>query len=109
MHLNFFQDHDEYSKSLSSNSADLMRNFVEVLKRASEALSRGNILVQDLQRIMGKAGHFKSIMMEIKDLPIKAEYLMASLPLREKELLAYQATLKIVQDFMYMCTRFKGR
>ncbi|VDH93225.1 ubiquitin carboxyl-terminal hydrolase 34 [Mytilus galloprovincialis] len=100
--------HDEYSKSLSSNSADLMRNFVEVLKRASEALSRGNILVQDLQRIMGKAGHFKSIVMEIKDLPIKAEYLMASLPLREKELLAYQATLKIVQDFMYMCTRFKG-
>ncbi|OPL32950.1 hypothetical protein AM593_04359, partial [Mytilus galloprovincialis] len=104
----YIKNHDEYSKSLSSNSADLMRNFVEVLKQASEALSKGNILVQDLQRIMGKADHFKSIVTEIKDLPIKAEYLMASLPLREKELLAYQSTLKIVQDFMYMCTRFKG-
>ena len=103
-----FPDHEHYSTSLSDTSSDLMRNFVETLKGASEAVARGNILVQDLQTILGKVDHFKSVVAEIKDLPVKANYLIATLPLRRKELDAYHSTLKIVQDFMYMCSRFDG-
>ncbi|CAC5425101.1 RNF213 [Mytilus coruscus] len=106
-HVKFFY-HEEYSKSLSSASSDLMSNLVELLKQMSEALRKGTILVQDLRQIIAKAGHFKSIVMEVKDLPVRADYLVATLPLREKELTAYQTTLKIVQDFVYMCTRIKG-
>lgn len=75
----------------------------------SEALGKGTILVQDLRQIIAKAGHFKSIVMEVKDLPVNANYLVATLPLRDKELTAYQTTLKIVQDFVYMCTRIQGK
>ncbi|VDI41382.1 Hypothetical predicted protein [Mytilus galloprovincialis] len=106
-HVKFFY-HEEYSKSLSSASSDLMSNLLELLKQMSEALGKGTILVQDLRQIIAKAGHFKSIVMEVKDLPVNANYLVATLPLREKELTAYQTTLKIVQDFVYMCTRIQG-
>lgn len=109
MHVIIFQDHEKYSQSLSSHSADLMRKFVAVLKKTSEALSRGNVPVKDLQMILGKAGHFKSIIMEIKDLPVEADYVMAVIPLREKELLTYFSTLTNVQDFMFMCARFNGK
>ncbi|CAC5418279.1 RNF213 [Mytilus coruscus] len=106
-HVKIFY-HSEYSKSLSDTSKDLMGNFVEIVKRASEALARGNILVSDLEIILGKMNHFKSVINEIKDIPVKPDYLLATLPLRQKELAAYQTTLKIVQDFIYMCTRFRG-
>lgn len=86
-----------------------MGNFVEIVKRASEALARGNILVSDLEIILGKMDHFKSVINEIKDIPVEPGYLLATLPLRQKELAAYRATLKIIQDFIYMCTRFRGR
>ncbi|OPL21619.1 hypothetical protein AM593_05982, partial [Mytilus galloprovincialis] len=106
--LVFERNHEEYSKSLSSASSDLMSNLLELLKQMSEALGKGTILVQDLRQIIAKAGHFKSIVMEVKDLPVNANYLVATLPLRDKELTAYQTTLKIVQDFVYMCTRIQG-
>lgn len=86
-----------------------MSSFVEVIKQASEALAHGQILIQDLQKILGKVDHFKSVVAEIKDNPIRPDYLIATLALREKELYGYQTTLKIVQDFVYMCTRFKGK
>jgi hypothetical protein len=41
------------------------------------------------QTILGKVDHFKSVVAEIKDLPVKADYLIATLPLRRKELDAY--------------------
>ncbi|XP_063404431.1 E3 ubiquitin-protein ligase rnf213-alpha-like [Mytilus trossulus] len=106
-HVKIFY-HEEYSKSLSSTSSALMSSFVEVIKQASEALAHGQILVQDLQTILGKVDHFKSVVAEIKDNPIRPDYLIATLALREKELHGYQTTLKIVQDFVYMCTRFTG-
>ncbi|CAC5357646.1 unnamed protein product [Mytilus coruscus] len=104
----FFQDNKDYFYSLSSNTADLIKKFVDVLKQASEALSRGNILIQDLKTILGKAGNYKSIVMEIKDDLFKPGYIMATLSLREKEWLTYQSTLKTVQDFMSMCSRIEG-
>ncbi|XP_063404299.1 E3 ubiquitin-protein ligase rnf213-beta-like [Mytilus trossulus] len=107
IHVKIFY-HEEYSKSLSSTSSALMSSFVEVIKQASEALAHGQILIQDLQTILGKVDHFKSVVAEIKDNPIRPDYLIATLALREKELYGYQTTLKIVQDFVYMCTRFKG-
>lgn len=82
--------------------------FVEVLKQASEALTRGDILIHDLRKILGKAGNYKSIVIEIEDDLFKPEYIMATLSLREKEWLTYQSTLKTVQDFMSMCSRFEG-
>jgi SepF-like predicted cell division protein (DUF552 family) len=45
-----------------------------VLKNAASCLLDGTILVQDLKRIQEKSDHFKSVVSEIKDLPVKAEH-----------------------------------
>jgi SepF-like predicted cell division protein (DUF552 family) len=57
------------------------------------SVARGNILVQDLQTILGKVDHFKSVVAEIKDLPVKADYLIATLPFLIK------SELVLLRDF----------
>lgn len=104
----FFVDTKDYAKSLRDDSIDLIKLFVSVLKIVSSCLLDGTILVQDLKRIQEKSDHFKSVVSEIKDLPVKAEHVLAAVHLRSKELEAYSTALQTVQAFVYICTNCKG-
>lgn len=103
-----FVDTKDYAKSLRDDSIDLIKLFVSVLKIVSSCLLDGTILVQDLKRIQEKSDHFKSVVSEIKDLPLKAEHVLAAVHLRSKELEAYSTALQTVQAFVYICTNCKG-